>query len=605
MNDFSLNLQKSPETVSVVYACDDAFMPIAVVSLSSLIKNRDPARSYHIYMLHTNISPKMQAAFSSLACPGVAVEFTDVSPYLAEIADRLPLRDYYSKTTYYRFFIADLFPHLKKAVYIDSDTIVQGDISRLFDTDLGDHTVAACHEQVMVQQEVFGRYAEEVVGVDREAFFNAGVMVINCEAFRARRVPDLFFRLLSVYSFAVTQDEDYLNVICKDRVKWLDGRWNTQVATRFDHPVAEAHILHYIMVEKPWHYAHCRHADIFWQYAADTPLYPLLCRMLAEYTDEQREKDAASVENLKQLARRETARADRYAARLDVEKHAPDRVAILKKIAAFERDGRFAEDVEDDPAAPILTPDGVDYLCKSPLSRLKRRGASVMARRFLNRIIKNGDLIIKEIRGTENWAGVESGAIVTCNHFNAFDSFAMQVAFETALPGKRKLYRVIREGNYTAFPGFYGFLMRNFYTLPLSSSLETMKHFLRATHTLLTEKNLVLVYPEQSMWWNYRKPKPLQKGAFTMAVRSAVPVLPVFITMSDTDRLGPDGYPVQAYTIHLAPPIYPQKGFSYAQNVAYMMQENARIWREIYENFYDRKLTYTTLPKDDRRQHVR
>ena len=36
--------------------------------------------------------------------------FDDVTEYLKSINDKLPLRDYYSKTTYFRLFIAEMFP---------------------------------------------------------------------------------------------------------------------------------------------------------------------------------------------------------------------------------------------------------------------------------------------------------------------------------------------------------------------------------------------------------------------------------------------------------------------------------------------------------------
>ena len=46
----------------------------------------------------------------------------------------------------------------------------------------------------------------------------------------------------------------------------------------------------------------------------------------------------------------------------------------------------------------------------------------------------------------------------------------------------------------------------------------------------------ILIYPEQSMWYNYRKPKPLKVGAFSFAVKNNVPVLPIFITCEDTEN---------------------------------------------------------------------
>lgn len=203
-------------------------------------------------------------------------------------------------------------------------------------------------------------------------------------------------------------------------------------------------------------------------------------------------------------------------------------------------------------------------------------------------------MIIKEIRGIENFRDLECGAVITCNHFNAYDSFAMQIAYESSEQMHRTFWRVIREGNYTAFPGFYGFLMRNCYTLPLSSSAKTMRKFISATNTLLREGNFVLFYPEQSMWWNYRKPKPLKDGAYYFAARNNVPVLPCFITMKDTQIVGEDGFPVQEYTIHIGKPIYPDETLDHSENVSSLMAENARVWQQIYEDEYGIPLVYKT-----------
>ena len=88
-------------------------------------------------------------------------------------------------------------------------------------------------------------------------------------------------------------------------------------------------------------------------------------------------------------------------------------------------------------------------------------------------------MIIKDVVGIENFKNLEQGAIITCNHFNAFDSFAIQVAYDRSEHKERKFYRVIKEGNYTSFPGFFGYLMRNCNTLPLSSNFATMRSLLR------------------------------------------------------------------------------------------------------------------------------
>lgn len=405
---------------------------------------------------------------------------------------------------------------------------------------------------------------------------------------------DKFIQFLHTYDFIVTQDEDYLNLICKDHVYWLDQRWNTEIFGEIPYLIEEAYILHYIMVSKPWHFHDCRHGDIFWKYAKETSVYKEILEVLDSYTDEQRQHDIESCDKLMQMAISETNREDNYLNRVNKAERANDRVSILKKIEEYERLGKFDQDVEDDPPSRVLMPDEIDYFRKGKSQQIKTKFAYKMARKFVNSIIEEKKMIIKDIIGIEHFQNLQSGAVITCNHFNAFDSFAIQIAYEAANQPDRTFYRVIREGNYTSFPGFYGFLMRHCNTLPLSSNQQTLKKFMEATEKLLRDGNFVLIYPEQSMWWNYRKPKPFKKGAFTFAAKSDVPVLPCFITMKDSDIMGEDGFYVQEYTIHISEPIYPDTSLPTGKRVTKMMEENFKVWKDIYEDVYQIPLTYIT-----------
>ena len=113
-----------------------------------------------------------------------------------------------------------------------------------------------------------------------------------------------------------------------------------------------------------------------------------------------------------------------------------------------------------------------------------------------------------------------------------------------------------------------------------------------ATKTLLADNEKILIYPEQGMWWNYRKPRPLKTGAFKLAVNNNVPIIPFFITMEDSDIIGPDGFNVQEYTINILPAIYPNKDLNKSQNVEYLKDANYNAWVKVYEDFYKEKLTY-------------
>lgn len=587
--------------VPVFYACDNRFARYTLVSITSLIANASKDYRYHIYILSTGIEEKYKEYAKSLRTRHVIVEFVDMKDTMDQIADKLPVRDYYSKTTYYRLFIPIMYPQYRRAIYIDSDTIVTGDISEMFSTNIGRNYAAACIDQPVHQMAIFTEYVEQVLGIKGRNYFNAGVMLINCKQFRDNKLLDAFIEKLNLYTFVVAQDQDYLNLICKDHVYYLEDRWNAQVIGNMACSEKDFGIIHFNMAAKPWNYPDCRFASYFWKYARMTPYYDSIREDMSKYTDEQRKRDDLSGENLVNMAISEIHNEHNYLRMMSGrDGRSEERKEILKKIEQYEREGRFTEDVEEDPPAPVLMPDDIDYLPRSFTSKLQTKYAFKLARWFVNLLIRKKQLIIKEITGEEYLHELKKnkvGAVLTCNHFNAYDSFATQLAFESAGVKRRKMYRVIREGNYTGFPGFYGYLMRHCDTLPLSENKDTMKKFVKAVDTVLQKGNYVLVYPEQSMWWNYRKPKPLQKGAFTFAARNKKPVVPMFITMNDSPILDKEGFYVQEYSIHICPPIYPDPSKRLADNVQMMRKKNYEVWKKIYEETYGVPLTYTCDPE--------
>ena len=270
------------------------------------------------------------------------------------------------------------------------------------------------------------------------------------------------------------------------------------------------------------------------------------------------------------------------------------RIDVQKKIEKLEKEGKFDIDVENDPPTIVLTPENIDYLRNKMTSKLKRIFANEVGERFLDNLLRNNKLIIKNINGLENLNKVKTGAIITCNHFNPFDCFTVEKVFRMCENEKdKRLYKVIREGNYTNFPGLYGFFFRNCDTLPLSSNKRTMVNFIKAVDTILQGGDYILIYPEQSMWWNYKKPKPLKDGAFKLAARNNAPVVPIFITMEDSNIIGEDGFNIQEYTINIGEPIYPDKNLNEKENTEIMKKQNFEIWKKIYEDFYKIPLKYT------------
>ncbi len=270
------------------------------------------------------------------------------------------------------------------------------------------------------------------------------------------------------------------------------------------------------------------------------------------------------------------------------------RLEILRRIEELEKQELWHLDVEDDPETFPLMPDQVDYLIEKFSSKIKNKIANLCATRFFDGMIAKKQLIIKEVRGIENFNAVEGGRIVTCNHFSVGDNYAVWVALRDHMDGKM-LYKVIREGNYTNPPKPFGLFMRHCNTLPLSSQKATMGKFMKAFAELLGRGETILIYPEQGMWWNYRKPRPMQDGAFSLAVRNKAPIVPIFITMEDSDVLDGDGFPVQEYTLHILPAIYPDSTLSRIEAKKDMKNKNYQAWVQVYEEVYGKPLRYSEV----------
>ncbi|MBR6033973.1 MAG: 1-acyl-sn-glycerol-3-phosphate acyltransferase [Clostridia bacterium] len=584
-------------TIPIFFAVDNSYVPILAVALKSIMENASKNNTYLIKVLYTNISEKNMAEIKKIKQSNFDIEFVNLNYYIDEVKDKLYTRDYYTKTTYFRLFIPNLYPQFDKALYLDADIVVLADIAELYNQEIGDNLVAAVPDEAVKNTPEFQTYVERVVGVTTyKNYFNAGILLMNLDELRKFKFQEKFLYLLETVKYTVAQDQDYLNRLCKGRVKILDAVWDKMPMPSENITDRELKIIHYNLSFKPWHNP-TLYEDFFWKYAKQTDFIDEIKKIRENYTEEQRFQDMKTGENLIKLAQKE---ADCVGNDLDMKeesdtKKSEDRLKILKKIEELERKGEFDKDVEDDPPTIPLMPEEIDYLNEKLSSRVKTKVANRIGERFLDDIIKNKKLLIKEIKGIENLNSLESGAVITCNHFNPFDVFAIEKVFrESELRGRKTLYKVIREGNYTNFPGLYGFFFRNCDTLPLSSNGETMKEFMKASDTILKRGDLILIYPEQSLWWNYRKPKPLKQGAFRIAARNGVPVIPIFITMEDSNFIGEDGFAIQEYTINIGSAIYPNEKLSEKENTDSMKEKNTKYCKNVYEKFYKTPLTYTT-----------
>lgn len=301
------NMAKTTKEIPIFFAVDDGYSPFLAVAIQSLIDNASAEYTYLIKILNTDISEENKRKIGKYERENVDIEFVDLNYYIQKVKDKLYTRDYYSKTTYFRLFLPNLYPQYDKVLYLDSDIVILDDIAKLYNTDMGDNLVAAAPDDVIQSMPVFQDYVEKVVGVaDSRRYFNAGILLMNLHELRRFKFQEKFVYLLDKIKFAVAQDQDYLNRLCKGRVKLLDRTWDRMPIPDPKIKTEDVKLVHYNLAFKPWHFEDILYKEFFWMYAQETEYFEDIQRIKENFTEEDRIRGEESHKKLIKLAKKES-----------------------------------------------------------------------------------------------------------------------------------------------------------------------------------------------------------------------------------------------------------------------------------------------------------
>lgn len=263
-----------------------------------------------------------------------------------------------------------------------------------------------------------------------------------------------------------------------------------------------------------------------------------------------------------------------------------DKLEILRYMEQCEAEGRF--DVHTTPPAldlAVPVNETYNYLQTGARDAIKRGAVYVLDYFAEKKIIR--DVFDLEFCGLENLQGVPN-SVVVCNHVHMFDCVIVRQAYK-----RKHIYCTAAEFNNRG--DFLGFIMRYSGMMPFSQNHTAQRNMNQAIETILTAKEgHVLVFPEASEWWYYKKPRPFKPGAFHYAVKHNVPVQPMFITFTDTHRVDKEGNPQPKATLHICPAVYPQEACSRSENKAYLADAAYEAMKRVYERFYGIPLTFSS-----------
>lgn len=282
-------------TIPIFYAIDDGYSKFVAVSIKSLIMNANNNYNYDINVIYENLSEENAEKLKSLETDNVKIILTEMNQNLSMITDKLGnrLREYtFTLTIFFRLFIPVMFPKYDKCIYIDADTVIPGDISRLYNEDLGNNYLGCIVDKSTNDNEILASYFEKVVGIPRDKYINSGVLLMNSKKLRELKIDEKFLDLYTKYGFdVIAPDQDYINSMCYGHIKYLSDIYDAMPNPN-NKEVEKPVIIHYNLFLKPWQYENVQYYDYFWKYAKFTPYYDEILEIKNSYTDEDRKKDS-------------------------------------------------------------------------------------------------------------------------------------------------------------------------------------------------------------------------------------------------------------------------------------------------------------------------
>jgi len=277
---------KKDNPIPIVFSSNNNYMPYLGVAIRSLLSKISAEKYYKIYVLHIHLTDENQEklVLSVRNYKNVELECVNVSKQIENL--KLYSRNYFSEEMYYRILIPDLFVKYEKVIYLDCDLVVQTDIAKILDYDLGNNVIGAVKN---FSGKSMIKYEEETLKINSENYFNSGVLVFNNEKFKEEKIKDKCFEILAERLDLKYPDQDILNLVCLNKVFYLDREWNytwhqfhvTNDAdklqpdewSKYIEVQKNPYIVHFTSGIKPWSRPDKSFSYLFWEHARQSDFY--------------------------------------------------------------------------------------------------------------------------------------------------------------------------------------------------------------------------------------------------------------------------------------------------------------------------------------------
>lgn len=293
-------------TVPIVFCCDDDYAKYLDVAIRSIDSTSSNEHHYWIYICHSRLSNKNRRLILEGHAKNISIKFVDISGYLDSFDKNIfHISDHLSIATYFRFFIPEIFCDFNKIIYLDSDIIVNNDLSKIYNINLFGKSLGAVFDvealRIINTNIDFKKYVSDVLRLNSfYSYFQAGVLVFDVSKLSKIDFTQKCFSKLQELNNPYFHDQDILNAVLNNDVEYFDISWNVEWHIPLFYPDYERQIpanvykkyidarsnpfiIHYSGAKKPWNYPDVELSNYFWRFARSSPFYEeiLHCNLTA------------------------------------------------------------------------------------------------------------------------------------------------------------------------------------------------------------------------------------------------------------------------------------------------------------------------------------
>lgn len=272
---------KRTEEINILFTIDENYIFPMIVAMLSIRSNQKQGH-YTFAIIATRITlDKIKEQIGSLKIWDENISFKVVVVDEEVFNDAKVFSTHISKTAFFRLLACELLPEWNKCLYLDPDILVLGDLMELYSYDIENFYLGAICEFVdKYRFNHFWSLKSELVDKPGD-YFNSGILLMNLRKMRADGLSSIFLsHLTNEYK---SEDQDILNVCCKDSIRYLPLKYNLpyrylkRASMIYNRCICEEEIqeadenpciIHFLGANgKPWLVSWIKAADLWWKFA--------------------------------------------------------------------------------------------------------------------------------------------------------------------------------------------------------------------------------------------------------------------------------------------------------------------------------------------------